>query len=106
MNNSSTDLVMIKVLGREYKLRCQPAERDALIAASELLDNEMKTIRDSGTIVGMDRIAIMAALNIAHRLIQTQEQQAQSKMNLTRKILQLTHSIDSVLETVHASGQN
>jgi len=106
MNDSPTDLVVIKVLGREYKLRCAPGERDDLIATSKFLDNEMKTIRDSGTIVGMDRIAVMAALNIAHRLIQTQEQEAQSKMDLTRKILQLTHNIDCVLETVHASGQN
>ncbi len=99
MNDSSPELVTVKILGREYKLRCQPGERDALIAAGQHLDNEMRAIRDTGNIIGMERIAIMAGLNIAHELIQTQTKHVQSQHRLAHRILQLNDIIDNNLRS-------
>jgi len=97
VNSSTTDVVTVKILGREFRLRCQPEERDGLIAASHYLDQEMRSIRDVGTIIGMERIAIMAALNIAHKLIQTKASQEDMQSRLTQRLLQINETVVSTL---------
>jgi cell division protein ZapA len=59
----------IALLGREYKVACKDSERAELLDAVALLDRRMRDIRDAGKIVGTDRIAVMAALNLAHELL-------------------------------------
>ena len=59
----------ITILGREYRVACKEAERDELLQAVQFLDNRMREIRDSGKVAGAERIAVMAALNIAHELL-------------------------------------
>ncbi len=61
----------VSILGREYRVACKASERDELLRAVQLLDRRMREIRDSGKIVGTERIAVMAALNIAHELLNT-----------------------------------
>lgn len=60
----------VSILGREYRVACKQSERDELMQAVQLLDRRMREIRDSGKIAGTERIAVMAALNIAHELLQ------------------------------------
>jgi len=60
----------VSILGREYRVGCKQSERDELLLAVQLLDRRMREIRDSGKIAGTERIAVMAALNIAHELLQ------------------------------------
>lgn len=57
-------------MGREFTISCTEEERAGLIQAVNYLDRKMRDIRDAGKIVGAERIAIMAALNIAHELLQ------------------------------------
>jgi cell division protein ZapA len=59
----------VSLLGREYKVACKDSERAELLDAVALLDRRMRDIRDGGKIVGTDRIAVMAALNLAHDLL-------------------------------------
>jgi len=59
----------ITILGREYRVACKETERDELLQAVQFLDNRMREIRDAGKIAGAERIAVMAALNIAHELL-------------------------------------
>jgi cell division protein ZapA len=59
----------IHILDKEYLVACPEDERDALFASAELLTDKMREIRDGGKIVGTDRIAVMAALNLAHELL-------------------------------------
>ena len=59
----------VALLGREYKVACKDSERAELLDAVALLDRRMREIRDGGKIVGTDRIAVMAALNLAHELL-------------------------------------
>ena len=61
--------VNIKILEKEYQISCPAKERKALVDSAELLNIKMREIRDSGKVVGLDRIAVMAALNIANDLI-------------------------------------
>ena len=59
----------VTILGRVYKVGCKDSERDELAQAVQLLDRRMREIRDSGKVSGADRIAVMAALNLAHELL-------------------------------------
>jgi cell division protein ZapA len=59
----------VTILGREFKVACREDERDELLEAVALLDRRMREIRDKGKVSGTDRIAVMAALNIAHELL-------------------------------------
>jgi cell division protein ZapA len=59
----------VTILGREFKIACKESERAELREAVALLDKRMREIRDSGKVSGAERIAVMAALNIAHELL-------------------------------------
>jgi cell division protein ZapA len=59
----------IEILGREYKVACKEGERAELLDAVGFLDAKMREIRDGNKVTGMDRIAVMAALNMANDLL-------------------------------------
>jgi len=59
----------IHILGRSFKVACSREEESALIAAADYLDEKMRVIRDNSKIIGAERIAIMAGLNLAHDLL-------------------------------------
>ncbi|MEQ1601564.1 MAG: cell division protein ZapA [Methylophilaceae bacterium] len=61
--------VTVDIMGRELKIACSEDEREALLNAVGYLDKKMSAIRDTGKVVGVERIAIMAALNITHELL-------------------------------------
>jgi len=59
----------VSILGREYRVACKESEREDLLQAVQFLDRRMREIRDAGKIAGNERIAVMAALNIANELL-------------------------------------
>jgi cell division protein ZapA len=61
--------VEVTIMGRSFKVPCTPEEEPALMAALNYLNNKMREIRDHGKVVGTERIAMMAGLNIAHELL-------------------------------------
>jgi cell division protein ZapA len=63
--------IEISILGRNYKIACGEGEREALIQAAAFLDGKMGEIKKAGKVTGTDRIAVMAALNIAHEFLTT-----------------------------------
>jgi len=63
--------VDVTIMGREFRVTCLDEEREELLQAVMYLDKKMCEIRDNGKVVGSERIAIMAALNIAHELLAT-----------------------------------
>lgn len=65
--------VTVSVLDQEFRIGCPEDERDALIASAGYLDKKMREIKGAGRIMGMDKIAVMAALHIAHELLQTKQ---------------------------------
>jgi cell division protein ZapA len=60
--------VSINIMGKEYKIACEPLEQDNLIRSASELDAQMRKIRDSGKVGNAERIAVMAALNLSHEL--------------------------------------
>ena len=63
--------VDVSIMGREFRVSCTEDEYEGLMSAVSYLDKKMREIRDSGKVIGVERIAIMAALNIAHELLTT-----------------------------------
>jgi len=64
--------VTVKVLDKEYRVSCPENEKNSLLNAAQYLDQKMKTLKDSIGVVGADRLAVIAALNIAHEMLQSQ----------------------------------
>ncbi len=69
--NPDPNRVSVKILEKEYHVACPPEERPALLDSAEYLNRKMREIRDSGKVIGLDRIAVMAALNIVNELLKT-----------------------------------
>ena len=61
--------VEVNLLGRTYRVACSDGEREALMQAVAYLDSKMNEIRKAGKVMGAERIAVMAALNVAHELL-------------------------------------
>ena len=61
--------IEVQLLGRSYRVTCTDSEREALLQAVAYLDGKMNEIRKSGKVMGAERIAVMAALNVAHELL-------------------------------------
>lgn len=66
----STDTVVVKILDKEYQVTCPPGQQDALAKSATYLDRKMREIRAQGKVIGIERIAVMAALNISNELLQ------------------------------------
>jgi cell division protein ZapA len=87
--------VSVSILDKEYQVAC-PADQEAeLIVSASYLDKQMRSIRQSGKVIGLERIAVMAALNISHELLRASEEDEvpqepqvsdDAVTNLTRKI--------------------
>jgi cell division protein ZapA len=89
--------VTIKILEKEYNVACPVEERAALQASADLLNAKMREIRDSGKVVGLDRVAVMAALNLANELLKAQGQDEELKNIVGLRIRAMREHLDSAL---------
>ena len=87
----------ITILGRTYKVACADGERDALLRTAAYLDAKMADIRNAGKVSGTERIAVMAALNIAHELLTTKFGGGFDIGEAKRRIAAVEAKLDSVL---------
>ena len=88
----------VRILEKEYFVACPPEERAALLDSAELLNGRMKEIRDSGKIVGLDRIAVMAALNLAHEVIRLRARDSGSEQETTHRLRHMRERVEAALE--------
>ncbi len=91
--------VSVHILDKEYLVACLPEETETLLKSSRHLDMKMREIRDSGKIIGIDRIAVMAALNITHDLLDQQESAKSGDTATSRRFLRLQDKIETALST-------
>jgi cell division protein ZapA len=68
--------VTVRILDKDYLVACEPDEREGLLASARQVDERMREIRKAGRVVGTDRIAVMAALNLAYELLQRGQQES------------------------------
>jgi cell division protein ZapA len=100
--NESTVAVTVHILDRDYVVACAADERIGLIEAAQRLDADMRQLRNASRSAGLDRIAVLAALNIAHELIQERHRSSQGGNELTRELDALRQKLDTALE-VHSA---
>ena len=97
--------VTVKILDRDYRLTCEPAERERLMASVAHVDATMQTIRTQGKVAGSERIAVLAALNIAGDLLarsgpaSDSESPPASTAVVDEEILRRMQSINALIDT-------
>lgn len=89
--------VSVRILEKEYQVSCPASERTALLDSAEALNARMREIRDSGKVVGLDRIAVMAALNMANELLRAQEKGKSIEDTVGNRIKLLSDRVESAL---------
>ena len=99
--SSDPSRISVKILEKEYHVTCPVDERPALIDSAEYLNRKMREIRDSGKVIGLDRIAVMAALNIVNELLQSRGHDAGVETDLATRIKAMRERIESALTRSH-----
>ena len=97
--------VNITIMGRDFSVACPAHEQDDLLEAARYLDRNMKEIQKTGKIIGAERCAIMAALNITNDLLQLQKATA-GQSQIKEKLESLQERIDEVLKEAEAPGSS
>ena len=88
----------VSLLGREFRVGCPDGEEKQLLATVDYLNRKLKEVRDTGKVVGNERIALMAALNIAHEsLSQKTPGAAVDSSAIRRRIIAMQETVDSAL---------
>src|SRR5690606_31281557 len=91
---SANEPVSIKLLDREYTVGVGPGERDSLMAAARLLETRMRELRGSNRMAAVDRVAVLAALNMAHEMQQLRDSEASRDAELANALQDLRRSLD------------
>ncbi|MEI6458873.1 MAG: cell division protein ZapA [Pseudomonadota bacterium] len=98
MSDLPVSRVSVRILEKEYQFSCAPDERAALLDSAEYLNGEMRKIRDTGKVIGLDRIAVMAALNMANELLKSRARDASLDVDVVQKLRHLREQVDAALE--------
>jgi cell division protein ZapA len=96
---SQNNSVTVRILDKEYQVACPEEQQAALVTSARYLDRQMRSIRDTGKVVGGERIAVMAALNISYELLQSNQQDAtaQPVELFDEEVQHLNHKLDQAL---------
>jgi cell division protein ZapA len=89
--------VTVSILDREFLIGCTPEERPGLIAAATLLDGKMREVRGASRTQSMDRIAVLAALNMAHELLQSRSESESRSNDVAQHLQALRSKLDAAL---------
>jgi cell division protein ZapA len=88
----------ISLLGREFRVACPDGEEKQLLASADYLNRKLKEVRDTGKVLGNERIAIMAALNIAHEIMSNKPNASSfDGAAIRRRIVAMQETLDSAL---------
>jgi cell division protein ZapA len=91
--------VNIKILEKEYQISCPASERAALMDSAELLNGKMREIRDTGKVIGLDRIAVMAALNMANELLRSRSRGEHLEGDAKLRLQAMRERVEGALQT-------
>jgi cell division protein ZapA len=94
----TSEAVSIHVLDREYTVGVEPEERDSLIAAARMLDAKMRDVRGANRMAAVDRVAVLAALNLAHELQQLRDDSGRRDREVARTLDEMQRKLDALLD--------
>ena len=90
--------VSVRILEKDYQIACPTDERSDLLDSAELLNSRMREIRDGGKVIGLDRIAVIAALNMANELIRLRSRDGHLESEVGSRLRILRERVESALE--------
>jgi cell division protein ZapA len=93
-----TDTVNISILGRDYQISCPPSEEEALRKSAKYLDKQMSKVKSRGSTLAYEKVAVMAALNICHELLQQSQEAENSDSSFVDKIQTLQEKVEVALQ--------
>ena len=93
--------VTVQILDKEYRIGCEEGEEESLLTSARYLDGKMRDIRRGGRVIGTERIAVMAALNIAHELLQHYRAGQSQSESVQRRLNELQERIELALSTTN-----
>lgn len=89
--------VTVRILDKEYLIACESEEQEGLVSSARLLDRRMREVRQSGRVVGSDRIAVLAALNLTYELMSQNLAQQKRAQGILERLRKLEQRIDQLL---------
>lgn len=92
-NKTKKSVLNLKILNKEYKIGCAPELENSLLQAASYLDHKMREIRDQSHIVAVDKIAVLAALNITYELLQKDSVHNDDAQLIQNRVQKLTEKI-------------
>jgi cell division protein ZapA len=95
--SESTTTVSVKILDKEYQVSCPAEEVDALTASARFLDQKMRQIREGGKVFGLDRMAVMTALNIANDFLTSNNASSGARETVNTRLEDLSERIGQAL---------
>ena len=98
MEKTKSEPISVAILDREYQFACQPEERKALREAAVFLDERMRSIKGSGRLMALERIAVMTALNLSDELLKLQKNERHRQENVDSRIRMLVDELDDALD--------
>ena len=104
--SKSSNAVKITILDKDYLVSCTDDEKDALDASVKHLSQKMSEIRSSGKVVGIDRIAVMAGLNLAHEAIQSGTVKSSAEDSVGARLSELNTRIEDALASYRQAEMN
>ena len=102
---SQVSTVTVSILDKDYQVNCHPDEVAALKKSASYLDEKMREIKSGGSVLGLDRIAVMAALNIANDLLSQALQNDQVISSQASEIRSLSGKLDQALSRLRSGVQ-
>ena len=97
MTHQDQARVSVRIMEKEYVVACPYEERSALLDAAEFLNARMREIRDTGKVVGLDRIAVMAALNLAHEILKGKDRESGLVNGVGQRVRALRERVEGAL---------
>ena len=98
MENVTAEPITVSILDRDYQFACQPDERKALKEAALFLDERMRSVKGTGRLMSLERIAVMTALNLSDELLKLQKNEKHRQENVDSRIRMLANELDDALE--------
>ena len=98
MSSDNTARVSVRILEKDYHISCPIEERSDLLDSAEYLNAKMREIRETGKVVGLDRIAVIAALNMANELIRIRNRDLNLETEVGGRLRILRERVESALE--------
>ena len=99
---AETKPLTVSIVGKDYQVACTAGEEESLREAAHYLHSLMESIRSSGRVVGLDRVAVMAALNVSNELLQNKTKQTDAQAKVAARVQKLS---DQVADAISANKQ-